>query len=288
MRHALIEPQTLQARLGDPAWAVVDCQYDLADAGAGRRAYLAGHLPGAVHADLGADLSGPPATDCGRHPVPAPAVLEARFSALGLDNDKRVAAYDASGGAFAARLWWLLRYAGHERVAVLNGGLAAWKRAEFELETGPGATPGGARFKASIDARALVKLDEAISLSRGGGRLIDSREPARYAGQSEPIDPVAGHIPGAVNHYWKNNLDEQGRFLPPERLREGLRAAYAGARPEEAAFYCGSGVTACHNLLAAVCAGHPMPRLYAGSWSEWCSDPTRPIAPPRPGVRAAE
>lgn len=273
MYNTLIDPQTLYNHLRDPDWSVVDCQYDLTNKDAGYQSYLAGHLPGAVYASLHKDLSGDPVTDCGRHPVPAREVLEKNLAAIGIGNHKQVVAYDNSGGVFAARLWWLLNYAGHARVAVLDGGLGAWKRAGFGLENNGNQGAGGS-FKAALNARALVRLNEVQALLR----LIDSREPERYSGEVEPLDPVAGHIPGAVNYYWKNNLDDEGRFLPTERLRQALGGAYSDAKAEDVVFYCGSGVSACHNLLAAVRAGYPFPRLYAGSWSEWCSDPERPVA----------
>lgn len=280
MHNTLIEAKTLGERLSDPDWIIADCRYDLADRNAGHRSYLAGHIPGAVYAGLHNDLSGRrPVTDCGRHPVPSPGELEEKLSAMGITNHSQVVAYDQSGGAFAARLWWLLRYAGHDRAAVLDGGLDAWRKAGYDLETKqPGAVAG--RFKARPDAGRLVRLHEAPAIPR----LVDSREPSRYRGDTEPIDRTGGHIPGALNHYWKDNLDGQGKFLPPDRLGEVFRDIYAGAEPEDVTFYCGSGVTACHNLLAAVHAGYPLPRLYAGSWSEWCSDPGRPVAVgPEPG-----
>ena len=280
MYNTLIEAHTLGRRLSDPDWVIADCRYDLADKQAGRQSYLAGHIPGAVYAGLHNDLSGSrPGADCGRHPVPSPGELEEKLSAMGIDNHSQVVAYDQSGGAFAARLWWLLRYAGHDRAAVLDGGLDAWTQAGYELDT---KEPDfiAARFKARIDAGRLVRLPEVETLTR----LVDSREPARYRGETEPIDRVGGHIPGALNRYWKDNLDEQGKFLPSDRLRPALADVYGDAQPEDVTFYCGSGVTACHNLLAAVHAGYPLPRLYAGSWSEWSSDPGRPVAVgPEPG-----
>ena len=274
MYNTLIQAHTLNGRLSDPDWVIVDCQYDLADKDAGYQSYLAGHIPGAVYAGLHNHLSGSqPVTDCGRHPVPSPEDLEDKLSGMGIDNHTQVVAYDRSGGAFAARLWWLLRYAGHERAAVLDGGLDAWTQAGYELDMKePDVVVG--RFKARIDAGRLVRLPEVEAVTR----LVDSREPARYRGETEPIDRTGGHIPGAVNHYWKDNLDGQGKFLAPERLRQTFQDLYTGTGPEDVTFYCGSGVTACHNLLAAVHAGYPLPRLYAGSWSEWCSDPARPVA----------
>ena len=274
MYNTLIESDTLNRHLAYPDWLVMDCQYDLMDKGAGYRSYLAGHIPGAVYADLHRDLSSPhPVTDRGRHPLPSGEQLAQTFSTLGISNHKQVVAYDNSGGAFAARLWWLLNYAGHERVALLDGGLKAWREAGHEVDTAvPEVTAGD--FKVSLNHERLVRVHEV----EGVARLVDSREAPRYAGEVEPIDPVAGHIPGALNRQWKDNLDAQGRFLPPERLRQIFGDLYAGVQAEEVTFYCGSGVTACHNLLSAVHAGYPLPRLYAGSWSEWCSDPTRPVA----------
>ncbi len=273
MYNTLIDPKTVHEHLGKPDWALVDCQYDLTDKDAGYQSYLAGHIPGAAYASLHGDLSGDPVTDYGRHPVPAREVLEKNLAAMGIGNHKQVVVYDNSGGVFAARLWWLLNYAGHPRVAVLDGGLGAWKQAGFELENN-GRRGGEGNFNAELNTRALVKLDEVPAVHR----LIDSREPERYSGEVEPLDSVAGHIPGAVNYFWKNNLDDHGRFLPPERLKQVLQGVYSDTRAEDVTFYCGSGVSACHNLLAATHAGYPLPRLYAGSWSEWSSDPQRPVA----------
>ena len=274
MHNTLIEAQTLHARRADPDWRIVDCRYDLGDKEAGYQSYLAGHIPGAVYAGLHNDLSSSrPVTDCGRHPVPSAEDLEAKMSALGIDNRTQVVAYDQSEGVFAARLWWLLRYAGHERAAVLDGGLDAWTRAGFELEAQAPQVAAGS-FRAKPGAGRLVRLAHVA----GAALLVDSRDPARYRGETEPIDRTGGHIPGALNHHWKNNVDEQGKFLAPERLRQAFRDLYAGTSPEHVTFYCGSGVSACHNLLAAVHAGYPMPGLYAGSWSEWSSDPARPVA----------
>ena len=274
MYNTLIQAHTLNGRLSDPDWVIVDCQYDLADKNAGYQSYLAGHIPGAVYAGLHKDLSGSqPVTDYGRHPVPSTEELEEKLSAMGIKNRSQVVVYDRSGGAYAARLWWLLHYAGHERAAVLDGGLDAWTQAGYELEAKqPQAVAGN--FKAVINTGRLVRLHEVPTIAR----LIDSRAPERYSGETEPLDRVGGHIPGALNRYWKDNLDEQGKFLPPDNLRPALGGIYGDAQPEDVTFYCGSGVTACHNLLAAVHAGYPLPRLYAGSWSEWCSDPARPVA----------
>jgi len=274
MYNTLIDAQTLALHRAAPDWLVVDCQYDLTDKSAGYQRYLAEHVPGAVYADLQRDLSSPhPVTDRGRHPMPSVAQLERQLSALGVSNHKQVVAYDAAGGAFAARLWWLLNYAGHERVAVLDGGLQAWQQAGYATAATETQVTDG-RFTATLNSGRLVQLQEVHAVPR----LVDSREAPRYAGAVEPIDPVAGHIPGAWNRPWKDNLDAQGKFQSPQRLRQAFAGLYAGVAAPDVTFYCGSGVSACHNLLAAVHAGYPLPRLYAGSWSEWCADPARPVA----------
>ncbi len=274
MYNTLVDAQTLNKHLSDPNWVVVDCRYDLMNMNAGYQSYLSGHIPGAVYARLHKELSARrPLTDSGRHPAPSAQELEENFSALGITNHSQVVAYDLSGGAFAARLWWLLRYAGHDSVALLDGGQDAWLQAGYQLDKNRPEVVAGS-FNAALDSRRLVKLDEVANIPR----LVDSREPARYRGDREPIDRVGGHIPGAINRHWQDNLDEQGKFLSPERLKLALHDVFAGTKPQDTAFYCGSGVTACHNLLAAVHAGYSLPRLYAGSWSEWCSDPARPVA----------
>ena len=274
MYNTLIDAQTLALHRAAPDWLVVDCQYDLTDKSAGYQRYLTEHVPGAVYADLQRDLSSPhPVTDRGRHPMPSVAQLERQLSALGVSNHKQVVAYDNAGGAFAARLWWLLNYAGHERVAVLDGGLQAWQQAGYATAAIETQVTDG-RFTATLNSGRLVQLQEVHAIPR----LVDSREAPRYAGAAEPIDPVAGHIPGAWNRPWKDNLDAQGKFQSPQRLWQAFAGLYADVAALDVTFYCGSGVSACHNLLAAVHAGYPLPRLYAGSWSEWCADPARPVA----------
>lgn len=268
----LITCKDLRDHLDNPDWAVFDCRYDLADKEAGWRAYRESHVAGATYAHVDRDLSGPPVTDRGRHPLPTPETLNKRFSRMGIAPETQVIAYDHIGGAFAARLWWLLRYMGHERVAVLDGGWKTWLAAGLPVRAGE-ETRSPALFHGAPLREWVVFADRVLSQPR----LIDSRDPARYRGEVEPIDPAAGHIPGAVNHFWQNNLQADGTFKPPEQIRAGLQALYGDAAPDEVVFYCGSGVTACHNLLAAAHAGLPSPRLYAGSWSDWCSDPARPV-----------
>ena len=276
----VIGARALHGNLHDPAWRVLDCRYDLADKDAGRRAYLRAHIPGAAHVRLDTDLSDSRGETGGRHPLPSRQRLSALFSELGIAAETQVVAYDADDGAFAARLWWLLRYAGHARVAVLDGGLQSWRRAAFPVETGE-ARPRDKR-QGEPPAAFQARFNDAMLVDRAqvpqSALLVDSREPERYRGEREPLDPVAGHIPGAVNRHWKKNLAATGEFKPPPVLAAELRRLFAAVPPQEAVFYCGSGVTACHNLLAAAYAGLPLPRLYPGSWSEWCADPNRPVA----------
>ena len=272
MQSSIIDVHELRENIDNPLWIIVDCRFDLSDPDAGYRAYLESHIPGAVYVDLNNDLSGPAITDHGRHPMPAADRMNNLFSTLGISHDSVVVAYDASCGSLAARLWWMLRYMGHAGAAVLDGGWQVWLEAGFGVEQEERRNP-GVDFNGSPHRDWLVELNNILSFPL----LVDAREPARYRGEQEPIDPVAGHIPGAVNHYWRDNLDEQGRFLPARQLMQQYLGIYAGIPPQDAVFYCGSGVTACHNILAAVHAGLPWPRLYAGSWSEWCADPERPI-----------
>jgi thiosulfate/3-mercaptopyruvate sulfurtransferase len=262
----LVTVDTLTAHLDDPGWIVVDCRFSLADPEAGRRAYHEAHIPGAVYAHLEEDLSGPPVTDHGRHPLPTPAALATLFGRLGIGPGRQVVAYDDAAGAIAARLWWMLRYLGHEPAAVLDGGWAAWQAAGLPVAAGVEQND-PAVFHAEPRREWLVLRSEVPDADR----LIDSRAPERYRGEVEPYDPVAGHIPGAVNYHYQQNVDAAGRFLPPAVLRDQLGGALGASEPAAAVYYCGSGVTACHNLLAQAHAGLGMGRLYAGSWSEWCT-----------------
>lgn len=276
---SLIDAREFESARGAPDWVVIDCRYDLQDTGAGFRAYLEGHIPGAQYAHLHDHLSDEPVTDHGRHPLPAPGRLTQVFSGFGIDPGSQVIVYDAGGGSIAGRLWWMLQYMGHRKAALLDGGWQAWLELGVEPETGEFHRP-ASRFAGTPDPHMLVRLDDVSHLPL----LLDSRDPARYAGAEETIDPVAGHIPGARNHFWKRNLNATGRFLPAGQLRQQLLAKYGATDPAVVTFYCGSGVSACHNVLAATAAGLPMPRLYVGSWSEWCADPARPVARgPEPG-----
>lgn len=272
MYSTLIDPVTVSPHLGDPDWIIVDCRFDLANTDWGRQEYMQSHVPGAVYAHLDHDLSGPPITNQGRHPLPVATELTALFSRLGIDDHKQVVVYDSMSGSICARLWWLLRYMGHAAVAVLDGGWPAWLEAGLPVRSGEEHYP-PSTFQGQPNNDWVVAVAEVPAQSL----LIDSRDPARFRGEVEPIDPVAGHIPGAVNHFWKLNLDSEGKYLSAATLKENLLARYGQVPAAQTVFYCGSGVTACHNLLAAAHACLPMPRLYAGSWSEWCRDPARKV-----------
>jgi thiosulfate/3-mercaptopyruvate sulfurtransferase len=274
----LIQPAELAALGGDPDLVVIDCRHDLARPDWGAQAYAEAHVPGALFAHLDRDLSGPVTPQSGRHPLPTFESLARTASAWGIDARVQVVAYDQGPGAYAARLWWLLRWAGHERVAVLDGGLAAWRAAGLPLtsEVRPRA-PRSFVPRPSLE-RALTTAEVEAELSRGAIRLVDARGADRFAGQNETIDPVAGHVPGAVNHPFATNLDAQSRFLPAGELAHRWRATASGAAGESLVAMCGSGVTACHNLLAMRIAGVHGARLYAGSWSEWIRDPARAVA----------
>jgi thiosulfate/3-mercaptopyruvate sulfurtransferase len=283
MPTTLIEPAELTRHLGDPDWAIIDCRFDLARPEWGAQAFAAGHIPHALYAHLDEDLSAPRTARSGRHPLPQIEVLAATFGRWGIDERVQVIAYDQGSSAFAARPWWLLRWLGHTQVAVLNGGLAAWERAGLPLSTAsePRAPR---RFTARPDPRLLASGSEvAVAAHSGaltGGRqlLIDARSADRFAGENETIDPVAGHIPGARNHPFGGNLDAQGRFVDAGQLRHSWENTLRGVSPQQLIAMCGSGVTACHNLLALEIAGYPGARLYAGSWSEWITDPAHPVA----------
>ncbi len=276
--RTLISSADLAPRLDDPGWAIVDCRFDLARPDWGEAEYRAAHIPGAVYAHLDRDLSGPKTGRNGRHPLPGVDALAARLGRWGIGTGVQVVAYDQSHGMWASRLWWLLRYLGHEAAAVLDGGLAKWRREARPVRSGE-EQRAPAEFVARPRAALAVESAEVERLRLDPGfRLIDSRAPERFRGEAEPIDPVAGHIPGAVNHYNLGNVDSDGAFLAPEALRAHFLARLGGVPAEKVVTYCGSGVAAAHNVLAMEVAGLPGARVYPGSWSEWCSDPARPAA----------
>jgi thiosulfate/3-mercaptopyruvate sulfurtransferase len=261
---------------GDPT-VVVDCRFDLADPGAGRAAFLAGHLPGARYAHLDEDLAGPRTATSGRHPLPAPAAFVATCRRLGIGPGTPVVAYDAAAGAIAARLWWLLRFFGHAEVRLLDGGLPAWVAAGLPLAAGPEApVAGGPAFIPGTPLETVRGAEEL--LAPAGPLLLDVRARDRYAGRQEPIDPVAGHVPGAVNVPFAGAVGPDGRFRPPDELRTLFAPVLGNRAPATVAVMCGSGVTACHGLFALARAGFPGAALYPGSWSEWVRDPARPVA----------
>ncbi|KWI91078.1 3-mercaptopyruvate sulfurtransferase [Burkholderia ubonensis] len=258
--------------------ALFDCRFDLADTGAGETAYAAGHIPGAQYLHLDRDLSGRKTGTNGRHPLPTRDALVATLVDRGLKQGQQVVAYDAQGGSYAARLWWLLRWLGHDSVAVLDGGLQAWQAAGQPL-TAETQHPSRGDFRAQAPLESTVDAQAVLANLTSHARVvIDARAADRYRGENETIDPVGGHIPGARNRFFKDNLAADGRFKTGHELRETFSALLAGTEPNLAILQCGSGVTACHNALAMEIAGLHGASLYPGSWSEWCADPSRPIA----------
>ena len=273
----LVSVIELAAHLDDSDWIVFDCRHDLGDTEMGRRAYAQSHIPGARFLHLDEDLSGPKTGHNGRHPLPAPELFGRRLAALGMTHDKQAVAYDDAGGFYAARLWWMLRWVGHTQVAVLDGGWKAWLEAGLPVSTeAPSITPGafsGIAQDDTVDARYLLD-----PLAHPQQRVVDARSPERFRGENETLDPVGGHIPGALNRFFKNNLAADGRFKPKHALRHEFSVLLGAVPPARVVHQCGSGVTACHNLLAMEIAGLSGSKLYPGSWSEWCSEPQRPVA----------
>jgi thiosulfate/3-mercaptopyruvate sulfurtransferase len=277
MFTTLIAPSELRAHADDSGWLVIDCRFDLANPAAGEEQYLAGHVPGAIYAHLDRDLSGTKTGTNGRHPLPADDEMARRFGAMGIAPATQVVAYDADSGMYAARLWWMLRYLGHEAVAVLDGGWARWAREGGPSEPGRVA-PKAAAFAGRPRRNWRLTADD-VQRGLGGAKrlLVDARSNERFRGQGETLDPVAGHIPGAASAFFQNNLNPDKSFKSPDELRAQWSATLAGHDPADVVCYCGSGVTACHNLLALEVAGLGGARIFPGSWSEWCADPSRPV-----------
>ncbi|MFI0398565.1 MAG: sulfurtransferase [Thiolinea sp.] len=276
MYKTLINTQTLVARLEQKDQIIFDCRFNLADPSAGERAYQAGHIPGAFYLNLDQDLSSPITATTGRHPLPNPEQLANKLAVYGLNENTQVFVYDDISGAFAARTWWLLRWLGHEAVAVLDGGWPAWIAQAGSLEQNPPALPQQVgNFKAQLQANYFLTTD-ALSQAHPY-QIIDARSSERFRGELEPIDPIAGHIPGALNRPLTDNL-LNGQFKSASQLKQAWEAKLAGKAPEAIVHMCGSGVSACHNLLAMEVAGLSGSRLYVGSWSEWIRDPTRRVA----------
>jgi thiosulfate/3-mercaptopyruvate sulfurtransferase len=277
--ETLITPSGLNRTLGDENWAVIDCRFSLGNPEFGRAGYLRGHIAGAVYAHLEKDLSGPIVPGrSGRHPLPAVEAFVETLSRWGIDSDVQVVVYDDAGGAIAARLWWMLTWVGHDAVALLDGGWQAWASLDLAVRSGDESRP-RRQFLPSLRPAFLACASEVAALrSDPSCRLLDARSAVRFRGEQEPIDPIAGHIPGAVSAPYEENLGSDGAFLPPDRLRRRFEKVLGNATPENIVCYCGSGVTAAHNLLALAHAGIGRSRLYAGSWSEWITDPKNPVA----------
>ncbi|MBV7487023.1 sulfurtransferase [Bordetella sp. BOR01] len=281
MTMTLISAADLADRLQSPGVRIFDVRHDLADHAAGRRAYEQGHIPGARYLDHETELAAPRSGKNGRHPLPSRADLAALMAAHDVRPDTLVVAYDASGGMFAAHLWWMLRWLGHEQVAVLDGGWQGWTadglpvsgEAVLATRANSAATPAGQALADTVDAQAVL-----ANLAQPAFTVLDARAANRYRGEVEPMDPVAGHIPGALNRPNGENLRADGRFKTPAQLRAEFASLLGERDPRTVVHQCGSGITACHNLLAMEIAGLAGSRLYPGSWSEWCSDPARPVA----------
>ena len=276
----LISPQALEQRRAQPGLVILDCRFALEDPDYGQRSYAEGHIAGASFADLERDLSGPVTKGVtGRHPLPEPETLIARLKAWGLDNDSDVVLYDDGPGAYAARAWWLLAWLGkRDGVYILDGGLKAWHAAGLPLSLDPPQNSLGT-FTGAPDASLLINAQALQQrLGESAMTLLDARALPRFKGEIEPIDPVAGHIPGAQCAAFTDNLGADGRFLPADQLKQRFAEKLGERSPTELVAYCGSGVTACHNLFALCLAGYPLGRLYAGSWSEWINDPQRGVA----------
>jgi thiosulfate/3-mercaptopyruvate sulfurtransferase len=272
MSSTLVSTAELAAH---PQWRVFDCRHDLAKPSLGEEQYREAHIPGALFAHLERDLSAPKTGRSGRHPLPDPKNFASWLEESGVLRTDQVVCYDAGNGAMAARLWWMTRWIGHEAVAVLDGGLAKWLAEKRPVTA---EVPRFAPSQYSLNRKPQGHLSASDVESRGNEMLLlDARAPARYRGEQEPIDPVAGRIPGAKNRFNIDNVSPQGTFKSPGQLKQEFQAVLGDRAPSEVVHYCGSGVAACHNLLAMEIAGLPGGRLYAGSWSEWIADPKRPI-----------
>ncbi|MEE8387108.1 MAG: sulfurtransferase [Acidiferrobacterales bacterium] len=274
----VISAGNLNAHYDDNNWVVVDCRFTLTDSEAGRRAYEAGHIPGARYLHLDDDLAAPVTRNTGRHPLPDPDVLAKKLGELGIGNNTQVIAYDDFFGAMASRLWWLLRWLGHDKVALLDGGLPAWTRNKLLL-TADATTYPQKEFIPHLRSELVIDRPamEAV-VDSGDNVIIDARAEERFTGKVEPLDKVAGHIPGAINLPFDHNLDIDGTFMSKDEMAELYKALVGGKDASQVVMMCGSGVTACHNLVAMEIAGLKGARLYAGSWSEWITDTDRPVA----------
>ncbi len=274
----LITCEELHASLGAADLCVIDCRFDLFDPDAGRQLYLDGHIPGAVYADLDRDLAAPRGPGTGRHPLPTPDTFAKTLGRLGVSNDSDVVVYDQGSGALAARAWWLLRWAGHDRVRLLDGGVTRWAALGFDLESGV-VEPGSGEFRVEPRNELVITTADIVAARRKQRPLliVDARDQPRFRGESEPIDPVAGHVPGALNLPYSANLRDDGTWKRSEALRAAWKDVLGDDVSSPWGVMCGSGVTACHHVISALVAGLPEPRVYVGSWSEWIRDPDRPV-----------
>ena len=275
----LIGIDELRPQLGQANCRVVDCRFDLMQPAKGQDEYGQSHIPGAQYANLDEDLAGSVSDATGRHPLPSTEAFANTLGAWGIDNMSQVIVYDHASGAIAARLWWMLRWVGHQQVAVLNGGYAAWQEAGYEVSDGDESVT-AVQFRPEPDCGLVITTDELRNLVAVGHAppIVDARDSSRFAGRSEPIDSVAGHVPGAVNHPFSESVNASGRWKSGDELRNGWTQVLGADTDRHWVSMCGSGVTACHLALSAGLAGYAQPRLYVGSWSEWIRDPERPVA----------
>ena len=278
MHSTLISSTTLARHLDDPDWIILDCQHDLMQPALGRAEYVRGHIPGAQFISIDHDLAAAKNGANGRHPLPSPVALEALFGHLGIAAGRQVVVYDGTQGNYAGRAWWSLRWLGHDAVAVLDGGLTTWI-AEGRATTATVPPPHPTRFVSRLRTDVQRDADYIVANLDGASmKIVDARVRERFIGAQETVDPVAGHIPGAVNRFWKDNLAADGRFKSAAELRAEFDRLLGETPAAQVVHQCGSGVSACHNRIAMEIAGLPGARLYPGSWSEWCADPARPVA----------
>jgi|SRR5688572_1220976 thiosulfate/3-mercaptopyruvate sulfurtransferase len=274
----LVTTEELARHLDDPDWIVIDTRHDLMDPEKGPKAYAAGHIPGAYFMHVDFDLSGPKTGKTGRHPLPDLQVFAAKLNELGVGPDKQVVVYDDAAGNYTVRLWWMLRWLGHDKVALLDGGFPLWAKEGRPVTKDVPPPRKGAfvprpHLGGTVDVHYVDRFRESPGI-----RLVDARSAERFAGKAEPVDPVAGHVPGAINRFWQKNVDAEGRFKAASALRAEFDALLGGTDPTQVVHMCGSGITACHNIFAMELAGLSGSKLYPGSWSEWCADPARPVA----------
>jgi thiosulfate/3-mercaptopyruvate sulfurtransferase len=278
MYDKIVSTAELAAHLNDPEWIILDCQHDLINHAFGRESYAREHIPGAHFVAMEHDMAGAKTGRNGRHPLPTPEALAATFSRLGVTAGRQVIAYDSSQNNYAGRVWWTLRWLGHMSVAVLDGGLGKWK-SEGRGLTAEVPVPTPVVFNGRANDNMRVSADTILAnIGKPGLQVVDARAPERYSGAAETIDPVGGHIPGALLRFGKENINPDGTYKSPEALRADFSHLLGDTPPDQVVHQCGSGVSACNNIIAMELAGLPGAKLYVGSWSEWCSDPSRPVA----------